>query len=735
MRASQSPVIKDLVLIGGGHSHVIVLKKFGMQALAGVRITVISRELQSPYSGMLPGYIAGHYSFDDIHIDLLRLCRFAGARFFHEEVVGLDTERKLILCKNRPPQSYDVLSIDIGSSPWLPTGMETSESHLAVKPIDGFLDKWHSSLERLIAVEVPRRVGVIGAGAAGVELVLAIQHRLKNEFKKNKKDIGLLQFHLFSDSEGILPDYMPRLRHKFQNVLNKRGITFHGGAQVSSLSQGILEFENGETFQLDETFWTTSARGQDWPAAASLEVDESGFIEVNDTLESVSHAGVFASGDIANVNEHPRPKAGVFAVRQGPVLFENLQRKLQSQPLKGFQPQKEFLSLISTGNKYAVASRSGRTLGGWLIWQWKNRIDRRFMTRFKNLPSMDMAQSMRCAGCGGKVAATILEDVLAQLRVNRADNVLIDFQGPDDAAVLSVPANQVLVQSVDYFRSFVDDPYLFGQIAANHSLNDLFAMGASAHSAQAIVNLPAGDEEKVKEELLQMMQGAVLVFSEAQASLIGGHSGEASDVSLGFAVNGLVEADKILHKQGLQAGDKIIISKPLGTGTLLAADMHQQARATWIDQAIICMLQSNKQAATCFVEHDAHACTDISGFGLLGHLLEMKGETPARLEIDLNKLPHLQSCLETFSANIVSSIHSSNQLTEAAIENKDSVAEHKFYPLLFDPQTAGGLIASVPADGAEACLLALKLQGYQHAAIIAEIKSASGTDKPVHLLV
>ena len=167
MYASQAVVVKDLVLIGGGHSHVIVLKKLGMKSLAGVRVTVISRELQSPYSGMLPGYIAGHYSFDDIHLDLLPLSRFAGARFFHDEVVGLDTVKKQVICKNRPPVHYDVLSIDVGSSPRIPDNAEKQTGSVAVKPIGTFLQKWRSSLERILEADSPVCIGVVGAVNSG----------------------------------------------------------------------------------------------------------------------------------------------------------------------------------------------------------------------------------------------------------------------------------------------------------------------------------------------------------------------------------------------------------------------------------------------------------------------------------------------------------------------------------------------------------------------------------------
>ncbi len=755
MNRNHIPVLKDLVLVGGGHAHVTVLKKFAMRPVPGVRITLICRDLQAPYSGMLPGYIAGHYTFDEAHIDLAPLSRFAGARFFHDEVVGLDTDNKRLICSDRPDVSYDVLSINVGSAPDVSAVPGAAANVTPVKPIDGFVDNWNSLCERILLRQGGLRVGIVGAGAGGVELTLAVQYRLKKLLAGKWADNASPEFHLFADADDVLTTHNRFVRAKFRRVLTERKINVHTRHKVIEVRPGGLQCANGATFELDEILWVTMARAQAWPAKAGLDVDEQGFIKVNNTLESVSHPDIFAAGDIAHVVNHPRPKSGVFAVRQGPPLSLNVRRKLLGRPLKPFFPQREFLSLISTGDKYAIASRSWWALEGRWVWNWKDWIDRRFMHKFNRLPDMEgevrqdiprglvdqdaikeiSAIAMRCGGCGSKVGATVLENALAGLEPVSRDDVLIGLHEPDDAAVASVPAGKVMVHTVDSFRSFIDDPYLFGQVAANHALSDLYAMGAEPQTALAIVTVPYAHEKKVEELLSQMLQGALKVLNETGTALVGGHTSEGEELSLGFSVNGLIDRENIMHKSGLGAGDRILLTKPIGTGTLFAADMRHKAKGLWIAAALASMLQSNREAAECLFAHGATACTDVTGFGLLGHLVEMIKPSHIDVEIDLGAIPFLAGAEETVAAGIFSSLQPENLRLRRAIRDVESASKDLRYPLIFDPQTSGGLLAGVPEEQAHACVGELRNLGYTHTAIIGRVLPESDQLEPVRLLV
>ena len=754
MNSNQVPVLKDLVLVGGGHAHVTVLKKLGMKPLPGVRVTLICRDLQAPYSGMLPGFIAGHYSFDEAHIDLVPLSRFAGARFFHDEVVGLDTDNKRLICRDRPDVSYDVLSINVGSAPDISAVPGAAANVTPVKPIDGFVDKWQSLCERVLRRQGGLRVGIVGAGAGGVELTLAVQYRLKQLLAGKWPDNAGPEFHLFTDADDVLTTHNRFVRVKFRRVLSERKINVHTDHKVLEVRPGALQCANGATFELDEILWVTMARAQAWPAKAGLDVDEQGFIKVNNTLESVSHPDIFAAGDIAHVVNHPRPKSGVFAVRQGPPLSSNVRRKLLGRPLKPFFPQREFLSLISTGDKYAIASRSWWALEGRRVWNWKDWIDRRFMRKFNRLPDMEeevrqdiprglvdkdaikeiSAIAMRCGGCGSKVGATVLENALAGLEPVSRDDVLIGLHEPDDAAVASVPAGKVMVHTVDSFRSFIDDPYIFGQVAANHALSDLYAMGAEPQTALAIVTVPYAHEKKVEELLSQMLQGALKVLNETGTALVGGHTSEGEELSLGFSVNGLIDRDNILHKSGLGAGDRILLTKPIGTGTLFAADMRHKAKGPWIAAALASMLQSNHEAAGCLFAHGATACTDVTGFGLLGHLVEMIKPSHVDVEIDLGAIPFLAGAEETVAAGIFSSLQPENLRLRRAILDVENASKDVRYPLIFDPQTSGGLLAGVPEERAQTCLSELRNLGYTRTAIIGRVLPEGDRLEPVRLL-
>ena len=753
MRGNNVPVLKDLVLVGGGHAHVTVLKKFAMRPVPGVRVTLICRDLQAPYSGMLPGYIAGHYTFDEAHIDLVPLSRFAGARFFHDEVTGLDTENKRLSCRGRPDVSYDVLSINVGSAPDLSAVPGAAANVTPVKPIDGFVDNWQNLCERIIPRRGGARIGIVGAGAGGVELTLAVQYRLKRLLAGTWPDTASPEFHLFTDTAEVLATHNRFVRTRFRRVLAERNVNVHTGHKVTEVRSGALLCANGATFELDEILWVTMARAQAWPAAAGLEVDEQGFIKVNDTLESVSHPGIFAAGDIAHVVNHPRPKAGVFAVRQGPPLSLNLRNRLLERPCKPCFHQREFLSLISTGDKYAIASRSWWALEGRWVWRWKDWIDRRFMRKYNRLPRMKealrcdiprgladkdaireiSAVAMRCGGCGAKVGATALENALAKLEPVSRDDVLIGLHEPDDAAVASVPAGKVIVHTVDAFRSFIDDPCIFGQVAANHALSDLYAMGAEPQTALAIVTVPYADEKKVEDLLAQMLQGALKVLNEAGTALVGGHASEGEELSLGFAVNGLIDRENILRKSGLAAGARLVLTKAIGTGTLFAADMQHRAKGPWIAAALESMVQSNLEAARCLFEHGAAACTDVTGFGLLGHLVEMIRPSGVDVAIDLSAIPLLAGAEETVAAGIFSSLQPQNLRLRRAIHNAENASKDPRYPLLFDPQTSGGLLAGVPAEQADACVAALRELGYTRTAIIGSVLPESGRLEPVNI--
>ena len=742
----KAPVLKDLVLVGGGHSHVAVVKAFGMRPLPGVRVTLISRNSRTPYSGMLPGLIAGRYSVDEAHIDLVPLCRFAGARFIGAEVNGVDTASGTVMFADRPPLAYDVLSINSGSTPSLLAAEDTVDAVVPVKPIDRFLERWEALVERVRYRTAATGIAVVGGGAGGVELALSVEHRLASLGMTSSVEL------LTADAE-ILPSHNRGVRKRFRRILSERGIVVHTDSRVVEALPDRLRTQAGDELPFDEVLWVTNAAAAPWLAESGLAVDDDGFMLVDATLQSTSHPGILGAGDAAAMRDNPRPKSGVFAVRQGRPLARNLRNALLGRPLAAYRPQREFLSLIGTGEAYAVASRGNWSAEGHWVWRWKERIDRRFMDRYQRLPQMsdvppgeipralgeDPARAegddgMRCGGCGAKVGAETLQAALAGLEPVRREDVVVGLDAPDDAALVAVPAGKLSVLSVDAFRPMIEDPYVFGRITANHCLNDLFAIGAEAQTAMTVVTLPVWHERKLAEELRQMLAGALQVFAAEGASLVGGHTSEGAELSLGFSVTGLIDRDAALLKRGMRAGDVLILTKAIGTGAIFAADMRARARGAWVDAALESMLQSNSAAAACLHAHGARACTDVTGFGLFGHLLEMVGNDSLTVNLDADALPILEGASESMRDGLASSLQPQNERLARRVDVAPELASHPHYPLLFDPQTAGGLLAAVPAAAADSCIRALTGLGYEHNAVIGTVEPGPRTRRSaIHL--
>ena len=653
---------------------------------------------------------------------------------------------------------YDRLSINIGSTPQLASVPGAAGHVVPVKPIYQFNQRWLALLDRVQQhTQGVLRVAVVGAGAGGVELLLAMQYRLQREFVALGRDINLLQFHLLGSEPTILPTHNAGVRQRFMRVLAERGVMLHLGSPVTQVQTNRLVCANGQAIETDEIMWVTQAGGAPWLQDTGLALDANGFLVVNDCLQSITDPLVFAAGDIAAMQNHPLPKAGVFAVRQGQPLADNLRLSVQARPLRPYHPQRSWLALISTGDRYAVASRGAMGFAGQWVWRWKDWIDQRFMHKFSDFGAMNSntapassqlalsqeeslqaisAIAMRCGGCGAKVGASVLSRALGKLQVIERDDVVIGLHSPDDAAVVRVPPGKAMVHSVDFFRSFVGDPYIFGKIAANHALGDIFAMGAEAQSATAIATVPPGLEAKVEDLLFQMMTGAVEVLNQAGCALVGGHTGEGQELALGFAINGLIDDnfDHLMRKGGMQAGDVLILTKPIGTGTLFAAHAQLKARGRWIDAALQSMVQSSQLGAQCLRSHGATACTDLTGFGLLGHLVEMTKPSGVDAEISLSALPLLDGALDTVAAGIVSSLQPANVRLRRALRNQHAWVNHPRYPLIFDPQTAGGLLASVPAGQAEACVAALRGLGYGQTCVIGRILAQGEALEPISLV-
>jgi len=368
--------VKQLLLAGGGHSHVEVVRRFGVAPPRGAGIVLASPTRYAAYSGMLPGLIAGHYEFQDCHIDLEALCRSAGVTFRQTEVTGLELARNRAVFKDGSEMLFDWLSLDVGSAPDTTGAAGRFDRVLPVKPVSALL----AGVDKLVAAArvAPQNIVTIGGGAGGVELTLAVHHRLQDRHRAG------MRFSLVTDAPAILPSHPAAARRLFERLLTERGIGLLCGSRAVGAETGMLRLENGTRLAADWILWATSATAPAWFAASGLATDARGFILMNDALQSVSHANVYAAGDCASLSGHALPKSGVYAVRQGPPLAANLRNALAGISPVRYSPQRYALSLVSTGDQRAVACWGPVVASGGWVWRWKDRIDRRFIARYRD---------------------------------------------------------------------------------------------------------------------------------------------------------------------------------------------------------------------------------------------------------------------------------------------------------------------------------------------------------------
>lgn len=707
----QAPAQQDLVLLGGGHANALALRMLAMDRPDHTRITLVSPEPLAPYSGMLPGLVAGHYQVSDTHIDLMQLCQWAGARFVQQAVVHIDTDNQQLQLADGSTLGYDWLSINVGGIPVWDQVVGAAEHAIPVKPVSTFFPRWNRFLDQLARQPREQRahVTVVGGGAGGTELVLAMAHAVA----RRGLDVALTLV-----TRTFLDEYNDATRRHARQALDDYGIHLHEGVSVQQVRDGTLQTDNGDV-PFDSLFWCLGVRAPAFLAASNLQCHQDGFVEVDASLRSLSHRNVFAAGDCAWQVNDPAKRAGVYAVRQAKVLADNLRNSLHGNTsLRLYTPQKNFLSLLSLGDKRAVAYRNGISLAGARMWRLKDHIDRKFMRKLNALPEKPAmpatnVDEVRCAGCGSKIGDEALRHALQGLDAVQHDDILAGLGAREDASVIRWQPDALLVQSHDYFPAFVDDPFLFGRIAALHSLSDVHARNAQPHSALATACVPVNHPRLQGRDLSRLMQGALLELNRVSCALVGGHSIEGPQLAAGFTINAAINEKQLLGKRGAAPGDKLLLSKPLGSGILLAAMMRPRAVGQYLDALFEQMLISNAVAATLFHRHGARAVTDVTGFGLLGHLLEMCDASGRGAQLELESLPVLPGVLTVLQQGISSTLRPANDAMLIRCDMPARWFQHPLLGVLTDPQTSGGLLAAVPPENVEACVQACKDAGQQ----------------------
>ncbi len=703
------PLIQNVVLVGGGHAHALVLRKWAMKPLAGVRLTLISPGPTAPYTGMLPGFVAGHYSRADLDIDLVRLANFAGARLILGIASSIDREAQTVTVAGRPPIPYDLISINVGITSDMPSMPGFSQFGTAAKPLGPFSRRWTEFVRSGNVTE--SSVAVIGGGVGGCELAMAMNYRLKSAGRDPK--VTLI------DRGEILSDVGDRARAGLRSEMEQQGISVLEHTEAVEVTSVGVTTNHGGVVPAAFVVSASGARPYDWVADVGL-THTGGFLTISETLQSLSDPKVFAVGDCADMAFDPRPKAGVFAVRQAPILHDNIRAVLTGQPLVPYDPQKDFLKLISLGGKRAGADKFERFSKGRSLWRLKHKIDTEFMAKLADLPKMETSvvpnnailglreaiedDPPLCGGCGAKVGADVLAGPLAALPPSERSDIT-RLPG-DDAAVVTVGgAAQVL--TTDQLRSFTSDPYRMAKISALHAMGDIWAMGAAPQAALVTVTLPQLSGELQAEWLHEIMAGASAAIGPTGAEIVGGHTSMGAELALGFSLTGLLTKPPITLA-GARVGQTLILTRPLGSGLLLAADMQFRAAGHNIASLLETLETPQGDAATILASAGASAMTDVTGFGLAGHLLGMLRQSDVGAQLRVDSIPLFEGVEDVVVSGIRPHLFSNNrQAIPAAYGNDDPRVVS-----LVDPQTAGGFLAAVPMLVAEPVVESLRAAGH-----------------------
>ena len=708
---------QHLVFAGGGHAHVHVLKALAMRSEPSLRLTVVSPHSYATYSGMVPGVLAGQYRLREAQIDVRALAARAEAAFLADRVVRIDPRQRVIHLQERPPLPYDLLSLDIGSQPSAAHRVAEGAPASMVKPIEVAVVEIESALAEPLPPD-GRQVVVVGAGAGGCEIAFALAARLRADGKGSVTVVDR--------AKRPVAARHPRTSGAVLRTFQAHGIHFLGEVVVVRADAFGVRLADGRVLPASLIVWATGAAGPELLARAGLPVDERGFLRVGDDLRCAEFPEIFAAGDCATLVSYPDlPKAGVYAVRQGPVLAANLRAVARGHRTRRFRPQRDFLALLNTGDGRAILSRGALALRSRLAWRLKDHIDRRFI-RFYERPPLGARETMArpmiaCGGCAAKVGADVLGRVLARLDVPRTEGVIVGLQEPDDAAVFTQPPDTLAVATTDAFPPFGDDLYLVGQVAANNAASDLYAMGAEGSAAVAFVCLPNDDAGRAEEQLEHFLRGALAQLRQLEIPLVGGHTIAGEQTIVCFSMHGWVAPREILRKAGARPGDTLILTKPLGTGVVLAAARMGFADADWIEATHASMLRSNRTAMRLLKRHGVHACTDVTGFGLAGHLSEMLHASNVGARLHADALPALPGALSLLAAGWRSSFHATNQ--RSTVPNGDSAST--LLDLCFDPQTSGGLLAAVGAEQVSALRAAFAAAG-EDLYVIGEVVANAG---------
>ena len=701
IQIEEIPITNDLVLIGGGHSHLSVLMKLSKRPINGNRITLITNEIDTPYSGMIPGYIEGIYSWRDSHIDLYRLCLKLNVRFIHAEVERVSAHEKEIYFKDRPKIKFDVLSINTGIQSNNREIKGAAKYCLPVKPISKLANNFLNKITNF------KSIAFIGGGAGSVELALAIKKRFLNI----NQDIKIT---IITGKRGLLSTFPQKTKLTSLKTLEKFKIDIIEYKRVLEVKPKQIILSDKSMLKIDKAILSTNSMTPKWLAKSDILLTKDNYILVNKSFQT-NYKYVFASGDVIDFNNQNLKKAGVFAVRSGKPLAINIKQFILGKKLVEYKFNKNYLALIGTSKRSAIATKYNLTFNSRFFFYLKKYIDQNFIKKFSDFKIRkkftlealktdvlnvfvkhkekitDKNDIMQCKGCAAKVPLNALKQALPKDIVSTSEDAV------------SVPGQPELYQTVDMISSIITDPFLLGKIAANHSISDMVSVNSKITSAMMILQLPLSKTEINSRDLEQVLLGANEIFKTIDCPLIGGHTmiGKDKDPIIGFSILGQKQKKiKIMkNRRKIKTKDLLILTEKIGSGLIFAGINNYLIDSYFQTDVIKQMIKGNLNFGKISNHLNILSMTDITGFGLANHLLNLikRDNSKTGLTIYPNKIPLFQGVNECLNKDIKSSLFKSNY----DIAQKDIIYKRdksKLDNILYDPQTVGGIAFIIPQE-------------------------------------
>jgi selenide,water dikinase len=678
----------QLVLVGGGHANIQVLKELCMKNYQGLHTVLINKEYHATYSGMTPGFFFNKFSQQEIDIDLQRLCFNAGATFIKDEVVDLDLENNQINLLNYPSIHFDILSLNTGSiSSNRNLKINNLSNCINVKPISDLVNQL-SKIDDVASQKTNSCISIIGGGIASYEISFSLKQRYLENVKIN----------IIGDNQLSEKNINQSSKKKLRKIAEKMGINIIED-KVEQIKTDHLQLASHKKIKSNLNLLSTGADMPLWLEKTQLLKSKSGFIAVNKYLQSQNFENIFVTGDIAEVNGYKRAKSGVMAVKQGQVLKKNLFLKLQNRDMIEFKAQENWLYIIGTYNNKAILNYYFISIHSHWSWYLKVLIDQRFIRKFsfpnkksmrkKVIGSIKSAETMHCQGCGSKASKNSL---LNYLEKENKSQLL------PDASIIEHSSTKI-IQSIDHIKLFSSfNPFDFGVITYSHSKNDILAAGGLVKSLSISIGIPFS--EKIVESffLEYFMEGVKSQANKDNAIIASGHTFQTHEPGITINMNG--QFDLQSHKDMAQENDLIYLSKPLGTGYLLAAYYLNSPLVLSQDiQRLFNFLKLDNQLAyNAAKNNECNAMTDISGFGLASHLGDICEASNLSANINLNNEVLINdkiAILENFESTGFANNYESNS-QNIYLKNSNYLEK-----ILYDPQTNGPMLMAINHNNKE----------------------------------